>query len=128
MTCCRGTATPGTPYEKQMLKLLTIALIAAAITLVAEPASAVSDLWALDEKGEPAPMRGFASKVRVYSAEEHKTLNAGLQKTYSQPRVFCNQEFMLSTAQVRWLVTHGKAKHRIVLRDRLPKGKHHNVC
>jgi hypothetical protein len=29
---------------------------------------------------------------------------------------------------VRWLVTHGKAKHRIVLRERLPKGQHRNVC
>ena len=111
-----------------MIKLLAIAIIAAAITLVSDPAAAVSDLWALDEKGESARLKGFASKVRVYSAEEHKVLNAGLAKTYSQRKVFCNQEFMLSTAQVRWLVTHTKAKHRIVLRERLPKGKHRNVC
>ena len=111
-----------------MIKLLLIAITATVITLMAAPASAVSDLWALDEKGEPKGMKGFPSKVRVYSAEEYKNLNAGLQKTYSQRKVFCNQEFMLSTAQVRWLVTHGKSKHRIVLRERLPQGKHHNVC
>ncbi len=111
-----------------MFKLLAIALFAAAISLVSEPASAVSDLWALNEKGESAPLKGFPSKVRVYSAEEHKTLNAGLAKTYSHRKQFCNREFMLSTAQVRWLVTHTKAKHRIVLRERLTKGQHRNVC
>lgn len=111
-----------------MLKLLLIGLIATTITFVSEPASAVSDLWALNEKGEPAPMKGFPSKVRVYSADEHKTLNLGLQKTYSHPKQFCNREFMLSTAQVRWLVTHTKAKHRIVLRERQTKGQFRNVC
>jgi len=112
-----------------MIKL--IAIVAAAVTISlawAQAADAVTDLWALDDKGESARLKGFPSKVRVYSAEEHKALNAGLQKTYSQKKVFCNQEFMLSTAQVRWLVTHGKAKHRIVLRERLPKGQHRNVC
>ena len=110
------------------LKLIATAAVAATIALAATPAWAVSDLWALDDKGESARLKGFASKIRVYSAEEHKTLNAGLQKTYSQSKVFCNQEFMLSTAQVRWVVTHTKAKHRIVLRERQPKGKYHNVC
>jgi hypothetical protein len=111
-----------------MLKLLAIPFAAAVIAIAAAPAAAVTDLWALDDKGESAPLRGFASKTRVFSLEEHKTLNAGLKKTYSHRKVFCNQEFMLSTAQVRWLVTHTKAKHRIVLRERLPKGKHRNVC
>lgn len=111
-----------------MIKLIAIAIAAAMIAFAAQPAEAVTDLWALNDNGEPARLKGFASKVRVYSAEEHKQLNAGLQKTYSQRKVFCNQEFMLSTAQVRWIVTHGKAKHRIVLRERLPKGKHRNVC
>lgn len=112
-----------------MKKLLAIVIAAAAIAFAAiAPALAVTDLWALDDKGESARLKGFPSKVRVYSAEEYKHLNAGLQKTYSQRKVFCNQEFMLSTAQVRWLVTHGKAKHRIVLRERLPKGQHRNVC
>jgi hypothetical protein len=112
-----------------MIKLIAIAIAAAAISLASTgTAEAVTDLWALDDKGESARLKGFPSKVRVYSAEEHKALNAGLQKTYSQRKVFCNQEFMLSTAQVRWLVTHGKAKHRVVLRERLPKGQHRNVC
>jgi hypothetical protein len=111
-----------------MIKLLVIAIAATAIAFAAEPAGAVTDLWALTDNGESAKLRGFASKVRVYSLEEHKNLNAGLQKTYSQRKVFCNQEFMLSTAQVRWVVTHMKAKHRIVLRERLREGKHRNVC
>lgn len=112
-----------------MIKLIAIALATTAIALGSTGAAeAVTDLWALDDKGESARLKGFPSKVRVYSAEEFKSLNAGLQKTYSQRKVFCNQEFMLSTAQVRWLVTHGKAKHRIVLRERLPKGQHRNVC
>jgi hypothetical protein len=112
-----------------MLKLIAIVFAATAIALsTGSPAVAVTDLWALDDKGESAKLKGFPSKVRVYSAEEHKALNAGLQKTYSQRKVFCNQEFMLSTAQVRWLVVHDKAKHRIVLRERLPKGQHRNVC
>ena len=112
-----------------MMKLIAIAIAATAIALASTGAAeAVTDLWALDDKGESARLKGFPSKVRVYSAEEHKALNAGLQKTYSQRKVFCNQEFMLSTAQVRWLVTHGKAKHRVVLRERLPKGQHRNVC
>jgi hypothetical protein len=112
-----------------MIKLLVIVLAATSIAFAtSEPALAVTDLWALDDKGEPARLKGFPSKVRIYSAEEHKALNAGLQKTYSQSKVFCNQEFMLSTAQVRWLVVHGKAKHRIVPRERLPKGQHRNLC
>lgn len=112
-----------------MIKLIAIAVAAVSIALASsDPAQAVTDLWALDDKGESARLKGFPSKVRVYSAEEHKVLNAGLQKTYSQRKVFCNQEFMLSTAQVRWIVTHGKANHRIVLRERQPKGQHRNVC
>jgi hypothetical protein len=112
-----------------MLKLIAIVIAATSIAFAtSDPALAVADLWALNDKGNPAPLKGFPSKVRVFSAEEHKTLNAGLKRTYSQRKVFCNQEFMLSTAQVRWLVIHGKAKHRIVLRERLPKGKHRNVC
>ena len=112
-----------------MIKLIAIAIAAAMIAFASsKPAEAVTDLWALTDNGEPARLKGFASKVRVYSSEEHKSLNAGLQKTHSQRKIFCNQEFMLSTAQVRWLVTHGKAKHRIVLRERLAKGKHRNVC
>jgi len=112
-----------------MIKLIAIAIAAAVIAFASStPAEAVTDLWAITDNGESARLKGFASKVRVYSAEEHKTLNAGLQKTHSHRKVFCNQEFMLSTAQVRWLVTHGKAKHRIVLRERLAKGQHRNVC
>ena len=112
-----------------MIKLIAIALAAAFISFVTPgTADAVTDLWALDDKGESAKLKGFPSKVRVYSAEEHKSLNDGLKKTYSQRKVFCNQEFMLSTAQVRWLVTNGKAKHRIVLRERQAKGQHRNVC
>lgn len=112
-----------------MIKLIAILFAATGIAFATSgPAAAVTDLWALDDKGESARLKGFPSKVRVYSAEEHKSLNDGLKKTYSQKKMFCNQEFMLSTAQVRWLVTHGKAKHRIVLRERLPKGQHRNVC
>ncbi len=112
-----------------MIKLIAIAVSATMIALAtSHAAEAVTDLWALTDNGEQARLKGFPSKVRVYSAEEHKALNAGLQKTYSQRKVFCNQEYMLSTAQVRWIVTHGKAKHRIVLRERLPKGQHRNVC
>jgi hypothetical protein len=111
-----------------MIKLFAIVIAAAAITFAAAPAEAVTDLWALTDSGESARLKGFASKIRVYSVEEHKNLNAGLQKTYSQRKVFCNHEYMLSTAQVRWVVTHTKAKHRIVLRERLPKGQHRNVC
>jgi hypothetical protein len=112
-----------------MIKLLAIILAATGIAFATTgTAQAVTDLWALDDKGASARLKGFPSRVRVYSAEEHKTLNDGLKRTYSQKKVFCNQEFMLSTAQVRWLVTHGKAKHRIVLRQRLTKGKHRNVC
>lgn len=112
-----------------MIKLFAIIIAATSIAFAtSEPAQAVTDLWALNDHGEPAPMKGFPSKVRVYSAEEHKSLNVGLQRTYSQRKVFCNQEYMLSTAQVRWLVIHGKSKHRVVLRERLPKGKFRNVC
>ena len=112
-----------------MIKLLAIIASAAALAFaVSAPAGAVTDLWALNDNGEPAHLKGFASKVRVYSTDEFTSLNDGLKKTYSQKKVFCNQEFMLSTAQVRWLVTHTKAKHRIVLRERLPKGQHRNVC
>ena len=111
-----------------IIKLLILAIAAAAISFAAAPAGAVTDLWALDDNGESAKLKGFASKVRVYTLEEYNGLNAGLQKTYSQRKVFCNQEFMLSTAQARWLVVHTKAKHRIVLRERLREGKHRNVC
>lgn len=111
-----------------MIKLLAVAIAAAVIAFAAQPAAAVTDLWAVNNKGEPAPLRGFASRTRVFSLDEHRQLNAGLRRTYLHRKVFCNQEFMLSTAQVRWLVTHGKARHRIVLRERLPKGKHRNVC
>ena len=112
-----------------MIKLLAIAIVAAFISFsTSGRADAVTDLWALDDKGESAKLKGFPSKVRIYSAEEHQALNDGLKKTYSQRKVFCNQEFMLSTAQVRWLVVHGKAKHRIVPRERLTKGQHRNLC
>src|SRR5687767_8666962 len=110
-----------------MKKAFLLAL--AVLCLGAAPAAAVTDLWALDQQsGEPASMKGFPSKYRIFSAAEHKKLNAGLQKQYSQPLTYCNQEFMVSNAQKRWIATHEKAGHRIVLRERLPKGKHRNVC
>ncbi len=112
-----------------MIKLVLIAVAVTAIVFATGGAAeAVTDLWALDDKGEPARLKGFAKTERIYSVEEHKQLNAGLQRKYLHRKVFCNQEYMLSTGQLRWVVTHSKAKHRIVLRERLPKGKHRNVC
>jgi hypothetical protein len=111
-----------------MIKFLAVAAAATVIALASTPASAVTDLWALDGKGEPVRIKGFTSKTRVFSKKEFDHLNAGLKRTYSHRKMFCNQEFMLSTAQVRWLTVHSKARHRIVLRERLRHGRFRNVC
>ncbi len=111
------------------MKIPLIALAVAALFLSSPSAASVTDLWALDQKtGEPASLRGFPSKHRIYSLSEHEKLNDGLKKSYSQRVVYCNQEFMISTAQRRWIAAHEKAGNRIVLRERLPKGQNRNVC
>ncbi len=111
------------------MKTTLLALTVAALASIPPAAAAVSDLWALDQKsGEPANYKGFPNIQRVYSVDVHGKLNDGLRKSYSQRVVYCNQEFMISTAVRRWISAQEKAGHRIVLRERLPKGQNRNVC
>lgn len=113
----------------EAMKITLFALSVAALTLATPAAAAVTDLWALDQKsGEPANYKGFPNKQRIYSVDEHEKLNDGLKKSYSQRVVYCNQEFMISTAVRRWISAQEKAGHRVVLRERLPKGQNRNVC
>jgi hypothetical protein len=104
----------------------SIALLA--LTLAA-PAAAVTDLWALQKSGdESAALKGFPSKIRIFSVAEHEKLNEGLKRQHTLKVTFCDQAFMITTAQRRWIATHEKAGHRIVLREREKNGKHRNVC
>lgn len=111
-----------------MLKLFAVIGTVAYIVYAAAPAGAVADLWAVDTKGEPAKLRGFTHRERVYSIEEHTALNSAMQKKFAHKVVFCNQDYYVSTATKRWISVHTKAKSRIVLRSRLPKGKFRDVC
>lgn len=104
---------------------LAFALIAAAGTA---EAAGVTDLWALDGKGEPVKIGNFQSKTRIYSAEELARQPVAFRNGYPHKVTFCNVEFKVSSTQKRWIAAHQKAGNRIVLRERRPQGKFQNVC
>ena len=103
---------------------------AAVLALAAAPAAAagVTDLWALDAKGEPVKVGNFQTKTRIYSAEELARQPTAFRNGYPHKVTFCNVEFRVSSTQKRWIAAHQKAGNRIVLRERRPQGKFQNVC
>ncbi len=101
----------------------------ALLGLAAAPAFAVNDLWALQKDADDnANLKGFPSRIRIFSVAEHEKLNDGLKRQHSLKVTFCNLDFMITTAQRRWIATHEKAGHRIVLREREKDSKHRTVC
>ncbi len=113
-----------------MIKIAKLFTASAALLMIAAaPAAAVNDLWALQKDvDESANLKGFPSRIRIFSVTEHENLNEGLKRQHSLKVKFCDLEFMITTAQRRWIATHEKAGHRIVLREREKNGKHRNVC
>jgi hypothetical protein len=105
--------------------LLCLAVLAAALPA---RAAGVTDLWALDAKGEPAKVGNFQAKTRIYTAEELARQPSAFRAGYPHKVTFCNVEFLVSSAQKRWIAAHRKAGNRIVLRERRPQNKFHNVC
>ncbi len=112
-----------------MKKLATVIAAAAALTVISGVAwAAPAQLRAFDAKGKLVKAGKFSKTTRVYRAADLKRLKPKTRKRYKHKRTLCKKVFMLRSTQVRWLAAHKKAKHKIVLRQRVAKRKFKNLC
>jgi hypothetical protein len=112
-----------------MKKTAILVAAAAAFTLVSVPAMAGPVyLWGMTAKGKTAKAGSYSRTTRVYTPGEHAKLKASAKKRFGTKMSFCEKEYMTSKVQARWLKAHKKAKHTIVLRERVAKGKYTTIC
>lgn len=112
-----------------MKKIVMIAAIAAAMTLVPSLASAgPTYLWGQNAKGKTVKAGKYGGYTRIYTPAQHKKLKKSSQKRYSQKATFCGKAFMVSKAQKNFIAAHKKAKHVVIVRERVAKGKYKKHC
>ncbi|HUT51470.1 MAG TPA: hypothetical protein VM325_19250 [Alphaproteobacteria bacterium] len=109
----------------------TVVVIAAAAAMLAAAGTANAGsvaLYAYNAKGKLAKAGKFSSWTRVYRPADHAKLKAKTRGNYKVQMTFCEKPYHLRTLQQRWLAAHRKVKHRIVLRERVAKGRTKQVC
>lgn len=112
-----------------MKKIVMIAALAAAVTLVPSLASAGQMyLWGKNAKGKTVKAGKYGGYTRIYTPAQHKKMKKSAQKRYSEKVTFCGKPFMVSKAQQRFVVAHKKAKHTVIVRERVAKGKYKKHC
>lgn len=112
-----------------MKKIVMIAAFAAAASLVSSPALAgPTYLWGQNAKGKTAKAGKYGGYTRIYTPAEHAKLKKSAKKRYSQKAQYCGKPFMVSKAQLRFIAAHKKAKHAVVVRERIAKGKYKKHC
>ena len=112
-----------------MKTFAAIVAIAAAVSFVSTQAMAgPTYLWGQNAKGKTVKAGKYGGYTRIYSPAEHKKLKKALKKRYSQKASYCGKSFMVSKAQLRFVQAHAKAKHVVVVRERIAKGKYKKLC
>jgi hypothetical protein len=111
------------------MRIVVVIAAAAAVLAAAGTAEAGSvALYAYNAKGKLAKAGKYGRWTRVYRAADHAKLKAKTRKHYSKKMTFCEKPYYLRSVQQRWLAAHRKAKHQIVLRERVSKKKTRRVC
>jgi len=111
------------------MRTVVVIVAAAAVLAAAQTAQAGSvALYAYNAKGKLTKVGKFSKTTRIYSPADHAKLKMKTRKNYSHKVTFCEKPYLLRTAQRRWIAAHRKAKHRIVLRERIAKNKTRQVC
>lgn len=112
-----------------MKKIATLIAAAAAFTFVSSAAVAGPVyLWGMTAKGKSAKAGKYGTYTRVYTPAEMKKRKASTRKAYSQSVTLCGKPYMLSKRQQAFLAAHKKAKHMVVVRERVRKGKYTKLC
>lgn len=112
------------------MKKLGIALAAGAAVVFLSTASFAGPLQlvATNAKGKQIKAGKYGRWTRVYRDADLKRLKAATRKQYRVKATLCGQSVMLRTIQQRWIAAHRKAKHKVVLRERIAKGKYKEHC
>ena len=109
----------------------TVVVIAAAAAMLAAAGTAQAEsmaLYAYNAKGKVSKAGKFSGWTRIYSEAAHGKLKAKTRKSYTQKMTFCDKPFYVRGVHKQWIAAHRKAKHRIVLRERVSKGKSRRIC
>jgi len=109
----------------------TVVVIAAAAAMLAAAGTAKAGsvaLYAYNAKGKLAKAGKYSRWTRVYRQADRAKLKAKTRKNYTVKMTFCEKPYYLRSVQQRWLAAHRKAKHRIVLRERVAKGRTKQIC
>lgn len=111
------------------MRIVVVIAAAAAVLAAAGTAEAGSvALYAYNAKGKVAKAGKYSGWTRVYREADHAKLKAKTRKSYAVKTTFCEQPYYLRSTQQRWLAAHRKAKHRIVLRERVSKKRTKQIC
>jgi hypothetical protein len=111
------------------MRIVVVIAAAAAVLAAAGTAEAGSvALYAYNAKGKLAKAGKYSRWTRVYRPADRARLKAKTRKRYARKMTFCEKPYYLRSAQARWLAAHRKAKHRIVLRERVSKRKTRRLC
>lgn len=112
-----------------MKKLGLAVATAAAFLVVSGPAMAGNVyLYGLTAKGKAVKAGKYRRATRVYRAANSSKMKASTRKKFANKVRYCGQDYMVSNVQKRWIAAHTKAKHRIVVRERVSKGKFKTIC
>ena len=112
-----------------MKSFVTIVAVAAAMSFGASQAMAgPMYLWGQNAKGKTVKAGKYGGYTRIYTPAEHKRLKKSTQKRYGEKASYCGKEFMVSKAQMQFIEAHKKAKHMVVVRERIARGKYKKHC
>lgn len=109
----------------------TVVVIAAAAAMLAAAGTAQAGsvgLYAYNAKGKLVKAGKYSRSTRIYREADHGKLKGKTRKSYAEKMTFCNKPYYVRGVHKRWLAAHRKAKHRIVLRERVSKGKSRRLC
>jgi hypothetical protein len=122
-----------------VMKKLFVAVLAVGLVAAAPGAFARHQLTAYDSKGKQASVRRPAKEQtkkaktygpsrRAYTTAEYRRVKAGTKKLYSQKISRCNTTYYVTKSTVAWIRAHQRARHNIVVRRWVAKGKYRTVC
>jgi hypothetical protein len=112
-----------------MKKLVTLVAAAAAFTFVSGAAVAGPVyLWGMNAKGKSVKAGKYGRYTRLYTAADLKKRRASVRRAYRHKVMLCGKAYMLSKRQQSFMAAHRKAKHMVVVRERVRKGKYTKLC
>jgi hypothetical protein len=111
------------------MRIVVVIAAAAAVFAAAGTAEAGSvALYAYNAKGKLTKAGKYSRWTRVYREADRAKLKAKTRKSYGTKMTFCDKPYYVRKVHQRWLAAHRKAKHRIVLRERVSKKRTKQLC